>query len=82
MHTPSSLKVETPQKFPRIFLGPEKVKIFYCPVFPTSKIVLSFCLTNSIVFEAAKIDHLHGDFKEDPILVDNDINICGRYAIF
>jgi hypothetical protein len=42
--------------------------------------VLSFCLSNAIPFEANKIDYLFGDFKEDPILTDGDISISGRYV--
>lgn len=44
--------------------------------------MIEFCLANSIAFEGVKIDYLRGDFKEDPILVDNDINIVGRYCFW
>lgn len=51
----------------------KKLKIYYCPIFPNARIVLQFLLFSNIYFEPHKIDYLHGDFKEDPILVDDEL---------
>ena len=62
-----------------VVTDPHKVKIFYSGIFPSSKVLLNFCISNSIPFEPNRIDYLYGDFKEEPILQDKDISISGRY---
>ncbi len=35
---------------------PPKMKLYYCPIFPDSKIVLNFCLSNSIFLKNLRND--------------------------
>jgi len=57
------------------------MKLWYCPVFPSSKSVLQFCLAAQIPFDPQKIDYLYGDFKDDPLLSDGETKISESNAI-
>lgn len=57
-----------------------KIKLYYCPIFASCKVVLHFCLANHIYFEPHTIDFMRGDFKEHPILVDHELNFTDWYS--
>ncbi len=65
-------------------IGDEKaapIKLHFCPIFPSSKFVVNFLLTNHVIFDPFKVSFLDGDLKEEPILVQDQVQLSEWYDI-